>query len=193
MWVFQALVLISIGGLYISYRKLLCLYPLLIAIPSGIIIFFAAWYFIKPLLMQNLNFQRIELRKASIQHTLPLRLQAYERSVLFIERINPSNLFVRLHSPGMSAAQLHQLVLAEIRFEYQHNISQQLYISNDAWNIIKRVKEDTINLVNQSISNLHPEASAVDLSKVIFNRLSEVEENPFDLALLVLKRDIQEL
>jgi hypothetical protein len=98
-----------------------------------------------------------------------------------------------LHASGMDAREMQNLILTEIRAEYQHNISQQLYISNDAWNIIKRVKEDTINLVNQSISNLHPEASAVDLSKVIFNRLSEVEENPFDLALLVLKRDIQEL
>jgi hypothetical protein len=64
---------------------------------SGLLVFFAAWYFVKPLLMQNLNVQRLELKKAEHIHILPLRLQAYERTVLFLERINPSNLLVRLH------------------------------------------------------------------------------------------------
>ncbi|MBU1759688.1 MAG: hypothetical protein KKB19_02445, partial [Bacteroidetes bacterium] len=85
------------------------------------------------------------------------------------------------------------LILTEVRAEYQHNISQQLYITNDSWAIIKRVKDDTVNLVNQSMASLHPDATAVELSKVIFARFAEVEENPYDLALLVMKDDIQSL
>jgi hypothetical protein len=161
---------------------------------SGIIIFFAAWYFIKPMLVQNLNFQRVELRKASIQHTLPLRLQAYERSVLFIERINPSNLFIRLQSPGMTAIQLHQLVLAEIRAEYQHNISQQIYVSDVSWTVVKRIKDETIGIVSSALNSLPAEASAMDLSKSVLTHLANLEsENPYDLALSLIKRDIQNL
>lgn len=161
---------------------------------SGIMIFFAAWYFIKPMLVQNLNFQRIELRKASIQHTLPLRLQAYERSVLFIERINPSNLFIRLQGPGMTAIQLHQLVLAEIRAEYQHNISQQIYVSDVSWTVVKRIKDETIGIVSSALNSLPAEASAMDLSKSVLTHLANLEsENPYDLALSLIKRDIQNL
>lgn len=161
---------------------------------AGIIIFFAAWYFIKPLLMQNLNYQRIELRKASIQHTLPLRLQAYERSVLFIERINPANLFVRLQSPGMSAVQLHQLVLAEIRLEYQHNISQQIYVSDVSWNVVKKIKDETIGIVSSALNALPDDASAMDLSKSVLTHLANLDiENPYDVALSLVKRDIQNL
>ncbi|WP_291400954.1 hypothetical protein [Daejeonella sp.] len=161
---------------------------------SGIMIFFAAWYFIKPMLVQNLNFQRVELRKASIQHTLPLRLQAYERSVLFIERINPSNLFIRLQSPGMTAIQLHQLVLAEIRAEYQHNISQQIYVSDVSWTVVKRIKDETIGIVSSALNSLPAEASAMDLSKSVLTHLANLEsENPYDLALSLIKRDIQNL
>ncbi|TKC00112.1 DUF7935 family protein [Pedobacter cryophilus] len=160
---------------------------------SGLFVFFAAYFLIKNQFDTYYNLKELEYKTIVVKDILPLKLQAYERMTLFVERINPANLLVRLHVSGMDAREMQNLILTEIRAEYQHNISQQLYISNDAWNIIKRVKEDTINLVNQSIANLHPEASAVDLSKVIFNRLSEVEENPFDLALLVLKRDIQEL
>jgi hypothetical protein len=161
---------------------------------SGIIIFFAAWYFIKPMLVQNLNFQRVELRKASIQHTLPLRLQAYERSVLFIERINPSNLFIRLQSPGMTAIQLHQLVLAEIRAEYQHNISQQIYVSDVSWTVVKRIKDETIGIVSSALNSLPVESSAMDLSKSVLTHLANLEsENPYDVALSLIKRDIQNL
>lgn len=161
---------------------------------SGIMIFFAAWYFIKPMLVQNLNFQRVELRKASIQHTLPLRLQAYERSVLFIERINPSNLFIRLQSPGMTAIQLHQLALAEIRAEYQHNISQQIYVSDVSWTVVKRIKDETIGIVSSALNSLPAEASAMDLSKSVLTHLANLEsENPYDLALSLIKRDIQNL
>jgi hypothetical protein len=161
---------------------------------SGIMIFFAAWYFIKPLLVQNLNFQRVELRKASIQHTLPLRLQAYERSVLFIERINPSNLFIRLQSPGMTAIQLHQLVLAEIRAEYQHNISQQIYVSDVGWTVVKRIKDETIGIVSSALNSLPDEAIAMDLSKSVLTHLANLEsENPYDVALSLIKRDIQNL
>ena len=160
---------------------------------SGLFVFLAAYFLLKSHFDTYYNLKELEYKTLVVKDILPLKLQAYERMVLFIERINPTNLLVRLHTSGMDAREMQNLILTEIRAEYQHNISQQLYVGNEAWNIIKRVKDDTINLVNQSIANLNPESSAIDLSKIIFSRIQEVEENPYDLALLILKRDIQEL
>jgi|SRR6478672_2203735 len=160
---------------------------------SGFFVVLGSYFLFKSHLDSYYNFKELEYKSAILKDVLPLRLQAYERMTLFVERINPSNLFVRLHVSGMSAKEMQNLILAEIRAEYQHNISQQLYISVDAWNIIKRIKDDTIAMVNQAVAYLPAEASAVELSKVVFSRLNEVEENPYDLALLVLKKDLQEM
>jgi hypothetical protein len=160
---------------------------------SGLFVFFAAYFLVKNHFDTYYNLKELEYKKMIVKDILPLKLQAYERMVLFVERINPTNLLVRLHQTGMSAKEMQSFVLNDVKAEYQHNISQQLYMSNDAWNIIKRVKDDTIGIVTHSVRNLPAEASAVDLSKAIFTKLEELEENPYDLALLVMKNDIQDL
>ncbi|MBC7758199.1 MAG: hypothetical protein H7069_05045, partial [Phormidesmis sp. FL-bin-119] len=102
---------------------------------AGLIVFFVAWVFVKAYLDQRFNFRMIELKKESLKLTLPLRLQAYERTILFLERISPPNMLIRLHVPGMSAREMQQVIIADIRAEYQHNISQQLYVSATTWNV----------------------------------------------------------
>lgn len=160
---------------------------------AGLFIFFTAYFVLKSHFDTYYNLKALEYKTLVVKDMLPLKLQAYERMTLFVERINPSNLMLRLHQPGMSSKEMQSIILAEVKAEYQHNISQQLYISKDAWNIIKRVKDDTIGLVNHAVNNLHPEATAVELSKIVFAKLEELEENPYDLALLVMKNDIQDL
>lgn len=160
---------------------------------SGIFVFFTAYFVLKSHFDTYYNIKALEYKSLVAKDVLPLKLQAYERMTLFVERINPSNLMLRLHQPGMTAKEMQSLVLTEVKAEYQHNISQQLYISNDAWNIIKRVKDDTVGLVNHGVGALPPDASAVELSKMIFVKLEELEENPYDLALLVMKNDLQDL
>ena len=130
---------------------------------------------------------------ASSKDFIALKLQAFERLILFIERIHPANIFLRLHLPGMSASEIQTLIINEIRAEYQHNITQQLYVSSDTWSLVKRVKEDTITLINGAINQLDISASAVDLSKLVFGQLSVLEESPYDLALRVIKTELQEL
>lgn len=161
---------------------------------SGLIVFFAGWYFVRTYLHENNNQQAIELKKSVNQQILPLRLQAYERMILFLERINPSNMLVRLHVAGMSAREMQNLILLDIRAEYQHNIAQQLYISPPIWNVIKKVKEDTISMVNSAVHGLPEQASAIDLSKVILTHMTNLnEENPYDVALALIKQDVQQL
>ncbi len=161
---------------------------------AGLIVFFTGWFFIKTYLSEKLNFQRMELKRAGLKHTLPLRLQAYERTVLFLERVNPSSMLLRLHTPGMSAREMQSLVISDIRAEYQHNISQQIYVSDRAWATVKQVKEDTISMINSALSALPENASSVDLSRAILTHLANLEtENPYDLALAIVKKDMQSL
>lgn len=161
---------------------------------AGLIVFFAGWFVIKNYLSEKLNFQRMELKRAALKHTLPLRLQAYERTVLFLERINPSSMLIRLYSPGMGAREMQALVISDIRAEYQHNISQQIYVSDRAWATVKQVKEDTISMISSAVNALPENASAVDLSRAVLSHLANLEtENPYDLALSIVKGDMQSL
>ena len=79
---------------------------------------------------------------------MPVRLQAYERIVLFLERISPYSLIMRLHRPGMTVQQLQTELIRAIRDEFEHNLSQQLYMSSKAWGYVKTAKDETTKLVN---------------------------------------------
>lgn len=161
---------------------------------AGVIIFFTGWVFVKAYLDQRFNFRMIEIRKESLKQTLPLRLQAYERTILFLERINPSNMLIRLHVPGMSAREMQNVIISDIRAEYQHNISQQLYVSATTWNVVKKIKDDTISIVNSAVGALPDHATSGELSKSILMHLADLEtENPYEIALNIVKKDVQVL
>jgi hypothetical protein len=99
--------------------------------------------------------------------TLPVRLQAYERVVLFLERISPGNMVMRVHKSNLGVKQFQQLLISNIREEFDHNLSQQLYMSGDAWEKVKAAKEEMIRLVNMSAANLPGEATSTDLSQKV--------------------------
>lgn len=159
---------------------------------AGTIVFYIAWLIVKPQLFLNNQSKIIGLKKASLKTTLPLRLQAYERLALFVERINPSNMLVRVHVAGTTVREIQQFLIAEIRTEHQHNITQQLYVSAQAWTVINRIKEDTISMINNTASGMSPDASSVELSKVILTHLAGLETNPYDAGLMLLKHDMQQ-
>ena len=75
-------------------------------------------------------------------------MQAYERLVLFLERMNPDNLVLRCYEPTMDSKLLKDVMVQNIRNEFEHNLSQQLYISNEAWALIKNAKEEMISTIN---------------------------------------------
>lgn len=134
-----------------------------------------------------------DTRKEERLQLLPLKLQAHERLVLFIERINPSNLFIRLHQQGISLAVLQTVVLNEIRSEFQHNVAQQLYVNPITWNVICKLKDDTLAMVNNAARALPEGAAGVELSRKVLQHMSEISDNPYDLTQGLIKKDIQQL
>ena len=137
-------------------------------------------------------------RKNSIQepdnnaNITPLKLQAHERLVVFVERLNPSNLFLRLYQQGMSLQLFQSILLNEIRSEYQHNVSQQLYVSPATWSMVKNLKEDTLAMINNAAKALPQDAPGAELSKTILQHMAAMESNPYDLTQHIITKDIQE-
>lgn len=159
---------------------------------AGIVVFFTGWYVIREYLSQNTAQGNREIKKANLAYTLPLKLQAYERITLFLERINPANMLVRLYVAGFSAREMQNVILADIRAEYQHNIAQQIYVSNTAWNVVRKMKDETIAMVHNAVSGLPEDASAIELNKVILTHLANMqEENPYEVALQIVKSEVQ--
>jgi hypothetical protein len=160
---------------------------------AGIGIVYIAFYIFKPYLDKASNLQLLEFKKAITNQTLPLRLQAYERLVLFVDRINPANLLIRLNGNTYSAAELQSIILNEVRTEYQHNVTQQIYVSAQAWAVVKRVKSDTIAMVNNIVKTLPDNATGLDLGRVMLTHLSKVEEDPYDIATNLIRQDLENI
>lgn len=94
-----------------------------------------------------------------------MRLQAYERLTLFIERIALNNLLPRIRKAEMTVSDFRTALISNIRMEYEHNLSQQIYVSNDSWAMIRAAKEEIISMINQQSLELRPDASSIELSK----------------------------
>jgi hypothetical protein len=160
---------------------------------AGIGTVYVAFYLLKPYLDRSERVQMIELKKTISSQTLPLRMQAYERIVLFVERVNPANMLIRLAGSVDSASELHSLVVAEIRNEYQHNMTQQIYVSSKAWAVVKRVKDDTLSVVTNAVKALPENATALELSKTVLAHLSHLQDNPYDIATSIIREDMEQL
>lgn len=153
----------------------------------------ATYYILRNDIQRFFNLKTIELNKESRSQILPLRLQAHERLIIFVDRINPANLLVRLHQQGIAIATLQAGILNEIRSEYQHNITQQLYIDSVTWGVVRKLKDDTIAMINNAVPGLPADANGIELSKAILQHMAGIDENPYDLTIEMIKKDIYKL
>jgi predicted DNA-binding protein (UPF0251 family) len=163
-----------------------------ILVPASIVLY-GAYLLVRMFIQKEINLKRLDVRNKSIETLLPSRLQAYERMALFLERISPQNLLVRLSTTGMTSKEFHQLLLSEIRNEYNHNVAQQVYISEDVWNLIKNAKEDLILSINDAAGEMSMESSSLDLSRKIFEKSINKTVDPIAHALTELKKEIQQI
>lgn len=136
---------------------------------------------------------RIQIKQEDKKYLTPIRLQAYERMVLFLERISPQSLIFRVQNPTQKVFQLQSALLKAIRDEYEHNLAQQLYISKESWAMLRAAKEDIVKLIHTASSDLKPDALGIELSKNIFELSLGSEKLNTECAIEMLKKDIQNL
>ena len=157
----------------------------------ALLVFFTAYFVLKQFFQNEHRQRMLDIKNASSKAINPIRLQAYERFVIYMERINPDNMIRRLHKSGMSAKKLRTDCLVSIRQEFEHNTAQQIYISKPAWELIKTAKEETIKLVNMASSKVDDNASGYDLSRVMLAMSSQLEKLPNQVAIDYLKKEIK--
>jgi len=136
----------------------------------ALIVFLTAYFLLKEFFVHENKRRDVDFRLEKLRTTLPLRLQAYERIIMLLERISPANLVMRVHQQGMSAAEFQRLLVQTIREEYNHNLSQQLFVSKGGWELVKAAKEEMIRQINTSATQMSDNASSVELS----NKLLEM-------------------
>ena len=142
-------------------------------------------------MMKNEQAKRmLDLRIKNQALFTPLRLQAYERVALLLERITPVNIIQRVSRPGLTAEELKHLLVNDIQSEFNHNLSQQIYVSHQVWSLTRAVKEQIIQLINIAYMKMPENAKGLDLSKAIFTILIEREENPTQKALDFLNKEV---
>jgi hypothetical protein len=135
--------------------------------------------------------KEIELKNKEI--TLPIRLQAYERMCLFLERISPTQLIPRLNNPEFTVGLFQAILIQEIRNEYAHNLSQQMYISNEAWDLVVKSMEEMILLINNSTLAFDEELPGIELAKQVLVNSRSLGVNPTRDALQFLKDEMRQL
>ncbi len=155
-----------------------------------IIVFLTAYFLISKFVENELKIRRTEYRNSQQNLVTPIKLQAYERLTLFLERISPNSLIPRVQEPKLTAKQMQSLLLSSIRAEFEHNLSQQIYVTPDAWKVIKSAKENVIKLINSVASELKDDASAFELSKTILEKWMKAENTPTNTALIFLKNEV---
>ncbi len=155
------------------------------------IIVFVGVYFILQRFMDNEQ-RKLDsaYRTSNAKLITPVKLQAYERMILFLERIALNNIVMRVYSRGMSAKDLQTSLLQTIRTEYDHNVSQQLYIPTKTWNLIKSTREENVKVINSCSEQLSDKASGLELSQFILELVGKMDKMPTDIAIEALKREV---
>lgn len=134
---------------------------------------------------------RIDEHREAIKLITPIRLQAYERMALFLERISPDSLVLRAYQPGMDAKMLQGAMTKSIRDEWEHNLSQQVYVSSEAWKRIRDAKDEMIGVINSAAITIPTNADPTRLATAIFS--TSAIQHPTSDALEYLKKEMREL
>ena len=148
-----------------------------------------AYYFFTAYFNDQQNTRRWLLQKENQKDALPLRLQAFERMALFLERINPTKLLIRITPLSQDKNDYENLVIAQIEQEFEHNLTQQIYMTDQCWTIILTAKNATIQMIRKA--NMSERVDSADkLREVILNDLME-KATPSSAAMSYLKNELK--
>lgn len=161
-----------------------------IVLPAGLVIY-GMYLTVVSFLSKEREKLLIDLKTQNTQTVLPIRLQACERLCLLLERITPNNLVRRVNQADFSARDLHTQLLMEVREEFNHNLSQQVYFSDETWESVKRAVESVVTLINSSFQDMNDEARGIDLAKRIFQRSLDQKNDGIQIALTEVKSEIR--
>lgn len=150
-----------------------------------------AYYFFNSHTKNEEGRRRYLLHKESQKNIIPLRLQAYERLALLLERISPVKLLIRLSPQNMDKHEYEDYVIAQIEQEFEHNLTQQIYVSSECWTVITTAKNATIQMIRKANMSDRVD-NANKLREVILSDLFD-KQPPSSVALAHLKNEVAQL
>ena len=150
-----------------------------------------AYYLFNSYFKDQQNTRRWLIQKEVQKEALPLRLQAYERMSLYLERINPTKLLIRTAPISPDKNDYENLIIAHIEQEFEHNLTQQIYMSDECWTIIVTAKNATIQMIRKANRSERVD-SADKLREVILNDLME-KQSPSNAALAYIKNEVGQM
>lgn len=160
-----------------------------ITLPA-LIVFLTAWILLRNMIRNDNEKRRQEVILQGNRTITPIRLQAYERIVLFLERISLESLLMRVSTPDMTVSQLQSALLTSIRSEFEHNLSQQIYMSPQAWEVVRNARSNTIKMINSEAERIKGDAPGIELSKLLLGRIMEMEHEPTHAAIDFIKGEV---
>lgn len=158
-----------------------------------IIVFFFVYYMLKAFFDQFEKQRKQEFRMKFSEESFPIRLQAYERLVLFLERIKPESMIMRIAQPNMNTLELQQALLASIREEYEHNLSQQIYVSPQAWAMIGAARQSMVQLISSTAADHKPDEPFSDYATDILEEFASISDDPLTMAIRYLQEEAREI
>lgn len=157
------------------------------AVVTGVV----AYYFFDLHTKNEEGRRRYLLHKEAQKNALPLRLQAFERMTLYMERINPTKLLIRIAPLSQDKNDYENLIIAQIEQEFEHNLTQQIYISDECWTILVTAKNATIQMIRKA--NMSDRVDSSDkLREVLLSDLME-KQSPSNAALAYIKNEVAQL
>lgn len=160
----------------------------------ALVVLLACYLIVQKFLVSETQRKQLALFRESQNVTLRLRLQAYERLVLFVERISPRFILQRIYDSSMTVADFQYALTFTINSEFEHNLSQQIYISQGVWETVKNVKEQELNMVNRIAQTLNPEAPAKELHTRIMEYVLTVDgQLPTEVASIIINQEVRRL
>ena len=161
---------------------------ILVVLPA-LVVFAIIYFLMKAYFDNQLKLQVLENRDANAKTARPLKLQAYERLMLFCERVSMQNLLLRIQSSEMSAKDLKAALVIAIQQEFEYNLSQQLYVSDKLWQIIKLAKNQLIEIIAHVSTKVSPKASADEFSQQLVLFFESQKKDPIETAKSAVKKE----
>jgi hypothetical protein len=161
-------------------------------LPAALVTY-AMYLMVRTFVAKELQKLRLEQKKLAIEKTLPLRLQAYERMALYVERLSLENLLPRLLEPGMQAEQFARKIKREIKDELMHNVAQQIYVNEATWQAILEAKRGVDALVDAALQSENSPVEAPAFGQLVLKLAMEQAFDKPVTAMQALKKEVQEL
>jgi hypothetical protein len=162
----------------------------MILVPAAIV-FFVTHYFITKFFGQEREKRNHDLKQLKFNTLSPLKIQAYERLTIFLDRITPQNLIVRNAGNTMNATQFKYRLVQSVQEEFNHNVSQQLYISDQSWAMVKLAMDYVLATIENCYKDMPEDAKGIDLGKAVLIELGKREKRPVETAIAFLKKEIE--